>query len=98
MVARHLREIIAAEKIQLTIANGENSAGGFGITPPLAEELFGYGLDVLTTGNHIWDKTRDLRLPAPPAASAAARELCRRASRIGRRRGAGPQRSFRAPL
>jgi metallophosphoesterase (TIGR00282 family) len=56
MVARHLREIVAAEKIHLTIANGENAAGGFGITPQLADELFGYGIDVLTTGNHVWDK------------------------------------------
>jgi metallophosphoesterase (TIGR00282 family) len=56
MVARHLPEIVAAEKIHLTIANGENAAGGFGITPQLAEELFGYGVQVLTSGNHIWDK------------------------------------------
>ncbi|HLH38416.1 MAG TPA: TIGR00282 family metallophosphoesterase [Bryobacteraceae bacterium] len=56
LVARHLKNIIAAEKIHLAIANAENSAGGFGITPPLADELFGYGLDVLTSGNHIWDK------------------------------------------
>jgi len=56
MVARHLRDIVASEKIDLSIANAENSAGGFGITPQLADELFGYGLDVLTSGNHIWDK------------------------------------------
>ena len=56
MVARHLREIVAREGIHLSIANVENAAGGFGITPQLADELFGYGLDVLTTGNHIWDK------------------------------------------
>ncbi len=56
MVARHLPGIVAAEKIDLTIANGENAAGGFGITPQLADELFGCGLDVITTGNHVWDK------------------------------------------
>jgi metallophosphoesterase (TIGR00282 family) len=56
MVARHLPEIAAAEHADLTIANGENAAGGFGITPQLAEELFTYGVDVLTSGNHIWDK------------------------------------------
>ena len=56
IVAQHLRKIVADEKIDLAIANAENSAGGFGITPHLADELFGYGLDVLTTGNHIWDK------------------------------------------
>jgi metallophosphoesterase (TIGR00282 family) len=56
IVARYLKEIVATEKIDLSIANAENSAGGFGITPQLADELFGYGLDVLTSGNHIWDK------------------------------------------
>jgi metallophosphoesterase (TIGR00282 family) len=56
LVARHLKEIIASEKIDLAIANVENAAGGFGITPQLAEELFQLGLDVLTTGNHVWDK------------------------------------------
>ncbi len=55
-MARHLKSIVAAENIHLTVANAENSAGGFGITPALADELFGYGLDVLTSGNHIWDK------------------------------------------
>ncbi len=56
IVAQHLQEIISAEKIQLAIANAENSAGGFGITPLIAEELLSLGLDVLTTGNHAWDK------------------------------------------
>jgi len=56
MVARHLKDIVAAENIHLAIANVENAAGGFGINPQLADELFEYGLDVLTTGNHVWDK------------------------------------------
>jgi metallophosphoesterase (TIGR00282 family) len=38
------------------IANAEKSAGGFGITPMIAEELLAMGVDVLTSGNHIWDK------------------------------------------
>lgn len=42
--------------IDLVIANCENAAAGFGITPPLAEELFDLGIDVMTTGNHVWDK------------------------------------------
>ncbi len=40
----------------LVLANGENAAAGFGITPPLVEELLGLGVAVLTSGNHIWDK------------------------------------------
>lgn len=40
----------------LVLANGENAAAGFGITPPLVEELLALGIAVLTSGNHIWDK------------------------------------------
>ena len=56
IVADHLADIRQTQQIDLAIANAENSAGGFGITPTIAEELFGLGLDVLTSGNHIWDK------------------------------------------
>ncbi len=42
--------------VDLCIANGENAAAGFGITPKIAEQLFSLGVDVLTSGNHIWDK------------------------------------------
>jgi len=40
--------------LDLVIANGENAAGGKGLTPETADELFGSGIDVLTSGNHIW--------------------------------------------
>jgi metallophosphoesterase (TIGR00282 family) len=40
----------------LVVANGENAAGGIGLTRPVANELFALGIDVLTSGNHIWDK------------------------------------------
>jgi 2',3'-cyclic-nucleotide 2'-phosphodiesterase len=40
----------------LVIANGENSAGGSGITPKIAEELFAYGVDIITSGDHLWDQ------------------------------------------
>jgi len=56
IVADHLQDIVQANRIDLTIANAENAAGGFGITPSIAEELFALGLDVLTSGNHVWDK------------------------------------------
>ena len=42
--------------IDLAIGNGENAAGGFGITPETAEELFQSGIDVLTSGNHVYDQ------------------------------------------
>ena len=56
MVRSHLRQLVARHNIDLTIANGENAAGGFGITPQIAEELFELGIEVITTGNHVWDK------------------------------------------
>jgi len=56
IVADRLSRIVTAEYIDFVIANAENSAGGFGITPLIAEELLGLGIDVLTSGNHVWDK------------------------------------------
>uniref|UniRef100_Q029V4 Metallophosphoesterase n=1 Tax=Solibacter usitatus (strain Ellin6076) TaxID=234267 RepID=Q029V4_SOLUE len=56
IVADHVEDIIQANSIDLAIANAENAAGGFGITPSIAEDLFGMGIDVLTSGNHVWDK------------------------------------------
>lgn len=43
-------------KLDCIIVNAENAAAGFGITPKICEELFSVGVDVITTGNHIWDK------------------------------------------
>jgi 2',3'-cyclic-nucleotide 2'-phosphodiesterase len=56
IVADHLKDIVEANAIDLCVANAENSAGGFGITPNVAEELFALGIDVLTGGNHSFDK------------------------------------------
>lgn len=56
IVQERLPELQKLHSVDLTIANGENSAGGFGITPQIAEELFELGIDVITTGNHVWDK------------------------------------------
>jgi 2',3'-cyclic-nucleotide 2'-phosphodiesterase len=56
IVSDHLQDIIEGNGIDLAIANAENAAGGFGLTPSIAEDLFAMGLDILTSGNHIWDK------------------------------------------
>ena len=50
-----LDEIINQEEIDLVIANGENAAGGFGITYDVSQELLSSGVDVITLGNHTWD-------------------------------------------
>ncbi|MBI5378727.1 MAG: TIGR00282 family metallophosphoesterase [Nitrospirae bacterium] len=51
-----LPELVDRHRAELIIANVENAAGGFGITPAIAEEFFAQGVQVLTSGNHIWDK------------------------------------------
>ena len=56
MVRQCLRGLLDKYCPDLVIANGENAAGGFGITPDIADELFFLGIDVLTSGNHVWDK------------------------------------------
>ncbi|HJS66785.1 MAG TPA: TIGR00282 family metallophosphoesterase [Nitrospiraceae bacterium] len=55
-LARAVPRLVAQRQVDIVIGNGENVAGGFGITPELAEELFDLGLAVITTGNHAWDK------------------------------------------
>jgi len=56
IVHDRLADIIVQSKVDLVIANGENSASGFGITPRLADEFLHSGIDVLTGGNHSWDR------------------------------------------
>jgi 2',3'-cyclic-nucleotide 2'-phosphodiesterase len=56
IVRERLRDLVREQRIDLVLANGENSAAGFGITPALADDLFDLGIDVITTGNHVWDK------------------------------------------
>jgi len=56
IVREKLKDLVREQRIDLVLANGENAAAGFGITPSLAEDLFDIGVDVLTTGNHVWDK------------------------------------------
>ena len=56
IVREHLHHVVESNHIELIVMNAENSAGGFGVTPQIADELFELGADVLTTGNHVWDK------------------------------------------
>ncbi len=60
-VSRFLKEIRDSERIDVVVANVENAAGGFGLTKKVFEELKGYGIDVFTSGNHIWDKKEILQ-------------------------------------
>jgi metallophosphoesterase (TIGR00282 family) len=56
IVREHIGHVRRAHQVELTVINAENAAGGFGVTPQIAEDLFDLGADVLTTGNHVWDK------------------------------------------
>jgi metallophosphoesterase (TIGR00282 family) len=56
IVSEHLGPLIEQHSVDLVVVNAENAAGGFGVTPAIAEELFDLGAHVLTTGNHVWDK------------------------------------------
>lgn len=55
-VKEQLQTIRQELNLDMIVANGENAAGGNGITPELARELFAFGIDVMTMGNHVWDK------------------------------------------
>ena len=56
-INKNLSKIINQNTIDFTIVNGENAADdGKGITKLIAEEFFSHGVDVITSGNHIWDK------------------------------------------
>ena len=52
-----LPRLIAERRVDFVVANVENAADGFGVTPDLCAEMFDSGVDCLTSGNHIWDKT-----------------------------------------
>jgi 2',3'-cyclic-nucleotide 2'-phosphodiesterase len=57
-----LRLVRKEARADVVVVNGENSAGGFGITPEIVKEFLDLGVDVITTGNHVWDKKEILPL------------------------------------
>jgi hypothetical protein len=79
IVREHIGHVRQAHSVDLTVINAENAAGGFGLTPQIAEEIFDLGADVLTTGNHVWDK-RDL-IDYLNSVAAASHERPRRVLR-----------------
>jgi metallophosphoesterase (TIGR00282 family) len=60
LVQRGLDALVAEHAIDLVIANAENAAAGFGITRDIGEQILDWGVDVMTSGNHIWDKKEAL--------------------------------------
>jgi 2',3'-cyclic-nucleotide 2'-phosphodiesterase len=84
LVRRAVPALVIRHEIDLVIVNGENAAAGFGITPDLADDLFEWGVHVITGGNHSWDKkeifpyfAREPRLLRPANLPAGAPGLGR---------------------
>jgi metallophosphoesterase (TIGR00282 family) len=82
IVREHIGHIRAANSVDLVVINAENAAGGFGCTPQIAEDLFDLGADVLTTGNHVWDKREliDYMNSVPAASQNRPRRVLRPAN------------------
>src|SRR5208283_785982 len=82
IVREHIGHLRTAHEVELVIFNAENAAGGFGLTPQIAEDLFDLGADVLTTGNHVWDKRElvDYLNSAAPGSQDRARRVLRPAN------------------
>ncbi|HEU4401670.1 MAG TPA: YmdB family metallophosphoesterase, partial [Candidatus Polarisedimenticolia bacterium] len=67
ILRQRLPRLTAERAIDFTVANVENAADGFGVTPELTEGLLADGLDCLTSGNHIWDKQEIMEyIPGQP--------------------------------
>lgn len=81
IVAEHIGHVLESNAVDLCVMNGENAAGGFGITPAIADDLFDLGADVITTGNHFWDKKELLEyLKVPAESHDRARRILRPAN------------------
>lgn len=82
IVREHIGHIRKAHEVELVVINAENAAGGFGLTPQIADELFDLGADVLTTGNHVWDKREliDYMNAAPASSQERGRRVLRPAN------------------
>jgi metallophosphoesterase (TIGR00282 family) len=82
IVREHLEHVMETHSVDLLILNGENAAGGFGLTPAIAEEFFDWGAHVITTGNHVWDKREIMEFigSVPADSHARARRILRPAN------------------
>jgi metallophosphoesterase (TIGR00282 family) len=91
IVREHLAHVIEEQAIDLVVVNAENAAGGFGITPQIANEVFDLGAHVITTGNHVWDKREiiDYMQSVPGDSHERARRLLRPANYVASTPGHG---------
>lgn len=82
ILREHLPYLIRERSVDLVVINGENAAGGFGLTPSIAEDFFDLGAHVITTGNHVWDKREiiDYLQSAPEDSDLRPRRVLRPAN------------------
>ena len=80
-VLERIQDMREQHDIDLAIMNAENLAGGFSVTPSLCEELFANGIDVMTSGNHIFDKKEAIPYIAKQPQTDSARKLSTRHAR-----------------
>jgi len=73
IVREHLPHVMESHAVDLLIINGENAAGGFGLTPSISDEFFDWGAHVITTGNHVWDKKEIMEYIGAAAADSHSR-------------------------
>lgn len=91
IVREHLPHLMETHAVDLLIINGENAAGGFGLTPAIADEFFDWGAHVITTGNHVWDKKEIMEYIGEAAADShdRARRILRPANYVASTPGFG---------
>ena len=90
IVSEHLASVVEQDAVDLVVINGENAAGGFGITPAIAEDLFDLGAHVITTGNHVWDKREIFEyMTVPPESHERGRRILRPANYVAKTPGFG---------
>ena len=90
-IAAQLPGLIARHRFDFVVVNGENAAGGFGITEEILQELLDAGADCVTTGNHVWDQREalifaDRARPLPAPGQLSARHARPRRQRLSPRR------------
>ena len=81
LVRRGLAALVEYHQIDLVIANAENAAAGFGITREIGDQLLDWGVDVMTSGNHIWDKKEAIDYIGTEPRLLRPAELSRRRAR-----------------
>jgi calcineurin-like phosphoesterase len=85
ILRKGLKRLVDHFGVEFVIANVENSAAGFGVTKDIGDAIAELGVDVMTSGNHIWDKKSTSRRSRACCVLPITRPACRAAGRTSRR-------------